>query len=85
MSYPKRKGDVEWYSHKGRRKRPLSYSTKATSDFLVIVHQQNPFFTIKQLKELLGDRTKWIYNPDADMILNAYIKAGEGDIVPQWR
>ena len=84
MSYPRIKSDVYWLRHKGNSKRPVAYSTVATSDFLALIHEQRPFFSINQLKELINDKTQYIYNPDANAVLNAYIKAGEGDIVPQW-
>ena len=60
-------------------------STTATNDFLVLVHETYPGATISQLKELLTDRSKFILNPEAVAVLDAYITRGYGDYVPEWR
>lgn len=77
--------DVEYWAHRGKRKRPIAGSTKATSDFLVIVHEEHPCCTIAQLRDLLTDRTQYILEPEAVAVCDAYIKAGEGDVIPRWR
>ena len=69
-------------SAKGYKK--IAGSTTATCMFLAIVHEDNPDMTIAQLKRLLLDKTKFIYNPEAIAVLDAHIKAGYGDRVPQW-
>lgn len=69
-------------SAKGYKK--ITGSTTATCKFLAIVHEDNPDMTIAQLKRLLLDKTKFIYNPEAIAVLDAHIKAGYGDRVPQW-
>lgn len=81
--YPKKYKDIEYYVP--GRKRPIAGSTRATYDFLVVVHENNPTLTIKQLCELITDRSKYIFQPEAMEVLNAYIKAGYGDCVPTWR
>lgn len=58
---------------------------KATSDFLECLHEENRMLTIAQLRELITDRSKYIYEPEAVEVLDAYIKAGYGDYVPEWR
>ena len=68
-----------------RKKKPIAESTEATNDFLVMVHEMNPEATVLQLKELITDRNKFILNPEAVEVLDAYIEAGEGDKVPRWR
>ena len=59
--------------------------TVATSLFLVAVHEEHPSFTIAQLRELLTDKTKYIWEPDAVAVLDAYIKIGESNMIPNWR
>lgn len=81
--YPKNHKDVEYYVP-GRKKR-IAGSTRATSDFLAIMHQDRPTLTIRQLRELISDRTRYIPDPEAIEVLDAHIKAGHGDHVPDWR
>lgn len=77
--------DVEFYARKKKRKRPIAGSTVATNLFLVLVHEEHPDYTIRQLHELLTDKTKYIREPEAIAVLDAYIKAGDADVVLQWR
>lgn len=63
----------------------IAASTKATNDLLVIVHEEYPSYSINQLKALLTDRRQFIFQPEAVAVLDAYIKAGLGDIVPNWK
>lgn len=81
--YPKNHKDVEYYVP-GRKSR-VAGSTKATSDFLAIVHQENPAATISMLREIITDKTRFIRNPEAVEVLDAHIKAGYGNHVPNWR
>lgn len=67
------------------RKRPVAESTKATNDFLALVHEDNPTLTFYQLRELITDKSKFILEPDAVAVLDAHIKAGYGDDIPTWR
>lgn len=79
--YPKNHKDVKYYVP--RRKTALTGSTKATSDFLAILHEENPDLTISQLRQLLTD--KYIVSPEALAVLDVHIKAGYGDTIPPWR
>lgn len=79
--YPKNYKDVKYYVP--HRKTALIGSTKATSDFLAILHEENPNLTISQLRQLLID--KYIVSPEALMVLDTHIKAGYGDTIPHWR
>lgn len=81
--YPKNYKDIEYYVPD--RKRLIAGSTRAIYDFLVVVHENNPTLTIKQLCGLITDRSKFIFQPETVEVLNAYIKAGYGDYVPAWR
>lgn len=85
--FPKGFKDVDFYPHRvkpGKKRRRLIGTTRATSDFLAIVHEQHPDMTIGQLRNLLLDKTQFIYEPDAVAVLDAYIKAGEKDVVPNF-
>lgn len=79
------KGDVEFYPPVKNRKKPIAYSTKATSDFLVLVASLNPRMNIRELRDVLTDKEKWILDPDAVKVCDAYIEKGYGDYVPVWR
>lgn len=79
------KGDVAFYSPNSKRKSPIVYSTKATSDFLAIVASMNTDATVQELREILTDKTKWILNTEAVKVCDAYIEKGFGTWVPQWR
>ena len=81
--YPKNHKDVEYFVP--GRKRRVAGSTKATSDFLAIVHEENPAATIAQLREIITDKMRYICNPEAVEVLAAHIAAGYGDHVPNWR
>lgn len=81
--YPKNHKDVEYYAP-GRKCR-IAGSTRATSDFLALVHADYPTATIAQLRELLTDRSRYIFEPDAVAALDAYIAKGFGELVPQFR
>ncbi len=81
--YPRTIKDVE-YRVPGRG-RPVAGSTKATSDFLALIHEANPTATIMEIREIITDRSKWILNPEAVAVCDAHIKAGHGGFVPDWR
>lgn len=81
--YPKNHKDVEY--HAAGRKKRIAGSTRATSDFLAIVHGEHPAFTIRQLRELVTDRSRYILQPEAVEVLDAHIQAGYGDYIPEWR
>lgn len=81
--YPRNFKDVEFFVP-GRKKR-VAGSTKAASDFLVMVHELYPTLTIRQLREIITDKSKYILFPEAVEVLDAHISAGFGDHVPQWK
>ena len=83
--YPKNYHDVEFFSITSKRRKKIAGSTKAVSDFLVTVHEEHPAATISELREMLTDRTMYICQPDAVAVLDAYIRAGDGDRVPCWK
>ena len=85
MSKHKNRNDATFYAHTKKRKKPIAGSTTATSLFLVAVHEEHPTFTVAQLRELLTDKTQYILEPDAVAVLDAYIKIGESNIIPNWR
>ena len=72
------------YHIKGRKRR-VAESTVATGHFLAIVHEDNPTATISQLREIITDESKFITDPEAVAVLDAHIKAGYGDRIPDWR
>lgn len=80
--YPKNHKDVEYYVP--GRKRRIAGSTKATSDFLALAHIDYPG-TIFQLREIITDRALFVLNPEAVTVLDAYIEAGYGDYIPDWK
>lgn len=70
--------DVEWHSIKksqsARRGKILACSTKATSDLIItVLEDEMPWATIRELKELIT------YDEEAKKVLQAYIDAGQGD------
>ena len=80
--YPKNYKDVGYYVP-GKKKR-ITGSTKATSDFLALVHLDRPDLTISQMRELITDKTKFILDPEAVAVLDTYIEAGYGNLIPNW-
>lgn len=81
--YPKNYKDVEYFV--SGRKRRIAGSTKAVSDFLALVHEENPTLTIRELRELITDKSKFIVDWEAVEVLDAHIKAGCGDCIPSWK
>lgn len=78
--------DAWFYAPRRKRgSRPIAGCTIASEGLLVLVHETYPEATISQLKELLTDRSKFILNPEAVAVLDAYITRGYGDCVPEWR
>ena len=71
----KSKGDVEWRIPK--RKTPIAYSTKATSDLIVVLSQD--YTTITDVYNAIN------YDQDAKSILQTYISLGYGnEIARKW-
>ena len=85
MSKRRSRWDVEFYAHNSKRKKPIAGSTVATNLFLVSVHEEHPDCTIAQLHSLLTDKTQYVLEPEAVAVLDAYIKAGEGGVIPKWK
>lgn len=56
------------------KKRPIAYSTCSTSNLLGILSEDNPSFTIQQVKELIN------YDQEAINVCDAYIERGYGDL-----
>lgn len=83
MAHRFSKHDVEY--HVPGRKRPVSCSTRATSDFLAIVHEDHPGATIEELRDMISDRSQFIPEPEALKVLDDHIKAGYGSNIPNWR
>lgn len=81
--YPKNRADVEYYVP--GRKRRIAGSTRAVSDFLALVHEEYPNATIAQLREIITEKTRFIRNSEALVVLAAHIAAGCGGCVPDWR
>ena len=81
--YPKNHKDVEYYV-KGRKKR-ITGTTKATSDFLAIVHETHPDLTISELLDLISNKNQYILNPEAVEILQEHVKLGFGGEIPAWK
>lgn len=65
--------DIDW--NIPGRKRPIAYSTVATS--LSIVEMAKDGGTVKELRD------KMIYDREAQMVLDEYIKRGFGDMMAQ--
>ena len=65
--------DVEWYLP--GNKRPIAYSTVATSDLIEALAEQYPNATISQLMPQIN------YDEDAKKVVQQYINAGYGDTI----
>ena len=88
MRRRKIKGDYAFYSLSKtykQRKIPIAWCTKATGDFLVLLHKMHPDEDILSLWVRLCDRTQFIYNPEAIEVLEKHIEYGEGNLVPLWK
>ena len=65
------KGDVAWYVP--NRKRPIAYSTKATSNYIILLAESGK--TISEIYNLVN------YNQEAKDILQKYIEFGYGNMI----
>lgn len=79
------KNDISFFAHDPNRKKPITWSTQATNDFLVLIHNAYPGLSIGQLRDMLMDKTQFIYNPEAIAVLDAYIRVGEKEEIPNWK
>lgn len=69
--------DVEW--HVPGKKKPIAYSSKATSDLIEALAEENPSATIR---EIFG---KVNYDVEAKKVLQQYMDAGYGDqVASEW-
>ena len=69
------KGDVAWTVP--GRKRPIAYSTRATSDLIAVLAEAGG--TIREVQAQIN------YDQDAKAVLQAYIDLGYGDVeARQW-
>lgn len=77
MERKRLKGDVEWFIDE--RKTPIAYSTKATSDLIVLLAQENE--TVQDVYNAIN------YDTDAKKVMQAYIDRGYGDRIARtlWR
>lgn len=70
--------DVHW-TLPGDVKRPIAYSTKAASDLIEVLADENPAATIRELQGLIR------YDQEAKRVLQQYIDAGYGDqVANEW-
>ena len=75
MGYAKQKGDVEW--RLPNKKKPIAYSTRATSDLIGILAEDHE--TIIDVYNVIN------YDEDAKNILQLYIDKGYGnEIARNW-
>lgn len=84
MAYKFDKFDRYFYGRtkSGKRsKKPITGSGLQTADalFLDQIVEMYPNYIVKQLKEVLSDKSQWLYNPDVISCLNALIEHGYGD------
>lgn len=71
MAYNRGKGDVSWCLPD--KKRPFAYSTKATSDLIVVLAESNQ--TTKDVYNAIN------YDEDAKKILKEFIDSGYGNYI----
>lgn len=70
--------DVQW-TLPNDVKHPIAYSTKATSDLIEALSDENPTATISEIRGLVT------YDQDAKKVLQQYIDAGYGDqVASEW-
>lgn len=69
--------DVEWYPIKkskgAKRGRAIAYSTQATSDLIVMLAEDNPKATIREIQQMIN------FDAEAEKVLQAYIDKGKGE------
>lgn len=80
------KGDVSWYTNKGKK---IAGSTRAVSDTIVVLLEEavkdgypnSPNGLLRYIDEL----HKYWLSDEERAILNAYVKEDEGDDFHNWR
>lgn len=71
----KTKGDVIWYDININNKNPIAYSTKACSDLIGILSQDNPIASIIEIQQMIN------YDAEAIDVLQKYIDKGYGNCI----
>ena len=71
MGYKQSRWDVSWTVP--NKKRPIGYSTKATSDLIVLLSQDGS--TIQEVYDKIN------FDVDGKKVLQEYIRRGYGNIV----
>lgn len=66
-------GDVAWYIP--NKKKPIIYSSQATSNLIVALAHDNYNSTIKELYDVI------LYNKEAKEVLRSYMSNGYGSII----
>jgi len=66
----KRKGDIEW--HVKGRKKPIAYSTKASSDLIKVLVEEHFDATISEIHGMIH------FDEEAKSVLQKYIDLGLG-------
>lgn len=71
--------DVERYSIKksrgAKKGRILAYSSKATSNLIVMLAEDNPKATIREIQQMI------YFDGEAEKVLQAYIDKGQGEAI----
>ena len=67
-----------------KKKKRFMEATSATARFLGIVCEENHTLTIQEIRDLITDKTQYVYNPEAVAVLDAHIKKGYGKCIPNW-
>lgn len=67
-----------------KKKKRFVEATSATARFLGIVCEENPTLTIQEIYDLITDKTRYIYNPEAVAVLDKHIEKGYGKCIPSW-
>ena len=80
QSKPKR----EAFYYVPTRSQAITWSTRETSEFLARLHQRHPTATISQLREILILEEGLPLYDAAVAVLDAYIKAGHSEYIPDW-
>ena len=78
MSRTKLRHDVDYYlPNRKRNSRAIAHSTVSTNDFIKILAEDGS--TFKQCRNKIG--TQFLRDPEAEIVLDAYIAKGYGDYV----
>lgn len=71
MAYHKPKGDVSWFA--GKRKKPIAYSTVASSDLIKLLFDEHPDATIQEVQGMIN------FDEEAKQVLQKYMDLGYGN------